>query len=249
MLSQPCQSMPAITALINVQITYKRTHVKSSSVIVLPPATCEPFNPRRVWPVKRSAAILKPKNWLKCSFPTGTSRWQTHTHTVTRPHSRTLVILSSHSCRTKVSYYMEQKCVYVWRRCKQGTIFIFAFFVQFNSCTNLLSNYANEFTVGGSPSRPSGDLDSLENRRKVSLARVWQFERLQKGNKEREKANEVKRRLAQEWSENGNRFSTNGNDAKFLSFHRVAVSGEGGFNRAAASDSQHRLHRIPPSHH
>lgn len=50
----------------------------------------------------------------------------------------------------------------------------FFFLVQFNSCPNLPSNYANEFVVGGSPSRLSGDLGSLGWEQKVSLAHVWQ---------------------------------------------------------------------------
>lgn len=49
--------------------------------------------------------------------------------------------------------------------------------MQFNSCPNLLSNYANEFVVGGCPSRLSRDLDSLGKGQKVSLTHVWQCER------------------------------------------------------------------------
>lgn len=55
-----------------------------------------------------------------------------------------------------------------------STPYIFFFLVQFNSCPNLPSNYANEFVVGGSPSRLSGDLGSLGWEQKVSLAHVWQ---------------------------------------------------------------------------
>ena len=108
---------------------------------------------------------------------------------VTQAHSCRFVILSSCSCRTKVSYE-GKACACVLRahvsvrpQCKQGPIFIFAFLVQFNSCTNLLSNYANEFTVGGSPCWPGRDLDSLEKGQKVPLARAWQCEGLQKETK------------------------------------------------------------------
>lgn len=64
-------------------------------------------------------------------------------------------------------------------RREQGPIFFFAFLVQFNSCPNLLSNYANEFIVGGSPSWLSRDLDSLGKGTKSFLSSclaVWEVE-------------------------------------------------------------------------
>lgn len=53
---------------------------------------------------------------------------------------------------------------------KTRTHFSFSpfFLLQFNSCPNLLSNYANEFTVGGLHSRLSRDLDSLGRGQNVS---------------------------------------------------------------------------------
>lgn len=96
---------------------------------------------------------------------------------VIQAHARWGVILSSCSCRTKVS--LAHICA--WRRLHTRTRFLFCsppyiffFLVQFNSCPNLPSNYANEFVVGGSPSRLSGDLGSLGWEQKVSLAHVWQ---------------------------------------------------------------------------
>lgn len=49
--------------------------------------------------------------------------------------------------------------------------------VQFNNWPNLLTNYANEFVVGGTPCWLSKDLDSLGKGQNVSLAHVWQRER------------------------------------------------------------------------
>lgn len=50
--------------------------------------------------------------------------------------------------------------------------------MQFDRRPNLLSNYANEFIVGGSPSWLSRDSDSLgTGGQKVCSAHVWQFDR------------------------------------------------------------------------
>lgn len=77
------------------------------------------------------------------------------------------VILSSSKRRTKVSYAAS-----VWNSQTNKGAFSFFQFQQFRSCSNLLSNYANEFRVGGSPSRSSRDLDSLEKEQKVSFLLV-----------------------------------------------------------------------------
>lgn len=69
--------------------------------------------------------------------------------------------------------------------------------MQFNSCPNLLSNYANEFIVGGSPSRLSGDLDSLGKGQKVSLTCVRLCERSvrKRGGKQQDLSGNIQKKL------------------------------------------------------
>lgn len=60
----------------------------------------------------------------------------------------------------------------------QAPFLFLCLLVQFDSRPNLLSNYANEFIVGGSPSWLSRDSDSLgTGGQKVCSAHVWQFDR------------------------------------------------------------------------
>lgn len=87
----------------------------------------------------------------------------------------------------------------------QAPFFFLYLVVQFDSCPNLLSNYANEFIVGGSPSWLSRDSDSLgTGGQKVCSAHVWQFDRL---STEREQG----RRERKNFSLNGER----GNETNF----------------------------------
>lgn len=129
--------------------------------------------------ITRTAAIFAPRYF---SPPADTKRWwQTHTFT-DRCYTNTCTQASNLiKLLTKDKGFLLRMCVVCTGLCYKQRPGFFAFWVQFNSCPNLLSNYANEFIVGGSLSWLSRDLDSLEKGQNVSLAHVWQCKRSRRG--------------------------------------------------------------------
>lgn len=135
------------------------------------------------------SSYLKPKEPHSLrpdiSFPLAREGNTTHFQIgVTQSHARKSVILSSLSCKRNVPfvYCMHRS---VRDRTTNKSPFSFSpFLVQFNSRLNLLSNYANEFIVGGSTLLAQQRLTLIRGGTESffsSCLAVWEMEETKKG--------------------------------------------------------------------
>lgn len=105
--------------------------------------------------VSMKSSYLKPKEphslHPDISFPLAREGNTTHFQIgVTQSHARKSVILSSLSCKRNVPFVYCMHRSMRDRTTNKSPFSFSPFLVQFNSRLNLLSNYANEFIVGGS---------------------------------------------------------------------------------------------------